>query len=67
MRREVRHAAHQPGRHERQRGGRQAGTVAGQRLRMTLACDHRVVDGALGAEYLAALRKLVEAPITLLV
>jgi pyruvate dehydrogenase E2 component (dihydrolipoamide acetyltransferase) len=41
--------------------------VPGQRLRMTLACDHRVVDGALGAEYLAALRKLVEAPITLLV
>ncbi len=41
--------------------------VPGQRLRMTLSCDHRVVDGALGAEYLAALRRLVEAPITLLV
>jgi pyruvate dehydrogenase E2 component (dihydrolipoamide acetyltransferase) len=41
--------------------------VPGQRLRMTLSCDHRVVDGALGAEFLAVLKKLVESPITLLV
>ncbi len=41
--------------------------VPGQRLRMTLSCDHRVVDGAVGAEFLAVLKRLVEAPITLLV
>ncbi len=31
----------------------------------TLSVDHRAVDGALGAEFLAAFRKLIEAPITL--
>ena len=32
----------------------------------TLACDHRVVDGAVGAQFLAALKKLVEDPLTML-
>ncbi|MCX7174481.1 MAG: pyruvate dehydrogenase complex dihydrolipoamide acetyltransferase [Proteobacteria bacterium] len=32
----------------------------------TLSADHRVVDGALGAEFLAAFRKLVEHPLTML-
>jgi pyruvate dehydrogenase E2 component (dihydrolipoamide acetyltransferase) len=32
----------------------------------TLACDHRVVDGAIGAQFLAAFRKLVEDPLTML-
>jgi pyruvate dehydrogenase E2 component (dihydrolipoamide acetyltransferase) len=32
----------------------------------TLACDHRVVDGAIGAQFLAALKKLVEDPLTML-
>jgi pyruvate dehydrogenase E2 component (dihydrolipoamide acetyltransferase) len=41
--------------------------VPGQRLRMTLACDHRVVDGAVGAEFLSVLKRLVESPVTLLV
>ena len=41
--------------------------VPGQRLRMTLSCDHRVVDGAVGAEFLAVLKRLVESPVTLLV
>jgi pyruvate dehydrogenase E2 component (dihydrolipoamide acetyltransferase) len=34
---------------------------------MTLSCDHRVVDGAVGARFLAALKKLLEAPVTMLV
>jgi len=34
---------------------------------VTLSCDHRVVDGALGAELLAAFKKFVEAPVTALV
>eukprot|EP00607_Mallomonas_marina_P010203 CAMPEP_0182422326 /NCGR_PEP_ID=MMETSP1167-20130531/7977_1 /TAXON_ID=2988 /ORGANISM="Mallomonas Sp, Strain CCMP3275" /LENGTH=440 /DNA_ID=CAMNT_0024600293 /DNA_START=259 /DNA_END=1581 /DNA_ORIENTATION=- len=33
----------------------------------TLSCDHRVVDGAVGAQYLAAFKSLVENPITMLV
>jgi pyruvate dehydrogenase E2 component (dihydrolipoamide acetyltransferase) len=33
----------------------------------TLSCDHRVVDGALGAELLAAFREIVEAPARILI
>jgi pyruvate dehydrogenase E2 component (dihydrolipoamide acetyltransferase) len=36
-------------------------------LTATLSCDHRVVDGALGAELLAAFRGYVERPVTALV
>jgi pyruvate dehydrogenase E2 component (dihydrolipoamide acetyltransferase) len=32
----------------------------------TLSVDHRVVDGAIGAEFLAAFKKLIEDPITML-
>ena len=32
----------------------------------TLSVDHRVVDGAVGAEFLAAFKKLVEDPLTML-
>jgi pyruvate dehydrogenase E2 component (dihydrolipoyllysine-residue acetyltransferase) len=32
----------------------------------TLSCDHRVVDGAVGAQFLAAFRKLIEDPLTML-
>jgi len=35
-------------------------------LKATLSCDHRVVDGAVGAQWLQAYKKLVENPITLL-
>ncbi|EDY22005.1 catalytic domain of component of various dehydrogenase complexes [Chthoniobacter flavus Ellin428] len=40
--------------------------VAGQRMAIGLSADHRVVDGAVGAQYLAELRKLVESPYLLL-
>jgi pyruvate dehydrogenase E2 component (dihydrolipoamide acetyltransferase) len=36
-------------------------------MTVTLSCDHRVVDGALGAELLAAFKNFVEAPVTALV
>src|SRR5262245_52996453 len=36
-------------------------------MSVTLSCDHRVVDGALGAELLAAFRGFVEQPVTMLV
>jgi pyruvate dehydrogenase E2 component (dihydrolipoamide acetyltransferase) len=36
-------------------------------LSVTLSCDHRVVDGALGAELLAAFKDFIEKPVTALV
>jgi pyruvate dehydrogenase E2 component (dihydrolipoamide acetyltransferase) len=41
--------------------------VVGQRMALTLSVDHRVVDGAVGAAFLAALRDLLEKPALLLV
>ena len=41
--------------------------VVGQTMVLTLSCDHRVVDGALGAQFLAALKDLLEKPALLLV
>lgn len=40
--------------------------VIGERLALTLSCDHRVVDGALGAKFLNALRDHLENPALLL-
>ena len=37
------------------------------RMRVTLSCDHRIVDGALGGELLGAFKSLVEHPVGLLV
>jgi pyruvate dehydrogenase E2 component (dihydrolipoamide acetyltransferase) len=39
----------------------------GQRMSIWMSCDHRVIDGALGAEYLKELRHLLENPALLLV
>jgi pyruvate dehydrogenase E2 component (dihydrolipoamide acetyltransferase) len=39
----------------------------GQRMSITMSCDHRVVDGALGADYLKELRRLLENPTLLLI
>jgi pyruvate dehydrogenase E2 component (dihydrolipoamide acetyltransferase) len=36
-------------------------------MTVTLTCDHRVVDGAIGARWLAAFKALVEDPITMIV
>jgi pyruvate dehydrogenase E2 component (dihydrolipoamide acetyltransferase) len=41
--------------------------VPGQRIVLALSCDHRVVDGAIGAEFLAALKRLIETPALMLV
>lgn len=43
------------------------GLAAGTVMSVTLTCDHRVVDGATGARFLAALRRLVQAPAALLI
>jgi pyruvate dehydrogenase E2 component (dihydrolipoamide acetyltransferase) len=41
--------------------------AVGHRMSLTMSCDHRVIDGALGAEYLKELRHLLENPALLLV
>jgi len=40
--------------------------VVGERMNISLSGDHRVVDGAVGAEFLTTLRKLVENPALML-
>jgi pyruvate dehydrogenase E2 component (dihydrolipoyllysine-residue acetyltransferase) len=39
--------------------------VPRKRMRVTMSCDHRVVDGALGARFLQTLRRLIENPLML--
>ena len=41
--------------------------VVGNTMKLTLACDHRTVDGATGAQFLQSLRLNIENPIRLLV
>ena len=41
--------------------------VPGLRLNLGLSCDHRVVDGAVGAEFLSQVKKLIEKPALMLV
>ena len=40
--------------------------VPRQRMRVTLSCDHRVIDGAVGAPVLQTLRSLLESPLMML-
>jgi pyruvate dehydrogenase E2 component (dihydrolipoamide acetyltransferase) len=39
--------------------------VVRRRLRVTMSCDHRVIDGATGAKFLSTLRRLIENPLML--
>jgi pyruvate dehydrogenase E2 component (dihydrolipoamide acetyltransferase) len=39
--------------------------VVRKRVRVTMSCDHRIIDGAVGARFLQALRRLVENPLML--
>jgi pyruvate dehydrogenase E2 component (dihydrolipoamide acetyltransferase) len=41
--------------------------VVRDRMKITMSCDHRVVDGAAGAEYLKTLRQYLEQPVRLIV
>ncbi|MCX7712256.1 MAG: pyruvate dehydrogenase complex dihydrolipoamide acetyltransferase [Chthoniobacterales bacterium] len=40
--------------------------VPGERMSISLSCDHRVIDGAIGAEFLSTLRRLLENPALML-
>jgi pyruvate dehydrogenase E2 component (dihydrolipoamide acetyltransferase) len=39
--------------------------VVRKRIRLTMSCDHRVIDGAVGAKFLQTLRRLIENPLML--
>lgn len=41
--------------------------VVGTRMKVTLSCDHRAVDGATGAEFLSHVKRLLETPLLLMV
>lgn len=41
--------------------------AVGRTMRATLSCDHRVVDGAYGAQFLGELRRVLENPVLMLV
>ena len=40
--------------------------VVGNTMKVTLACDHRTVDGATGAAFLETLKRYLENPVTML-
>lgn len=41
--------------------------VIGNRMKVTMSCDHRVVDGATGAQFLQTFKSIMEDPVRLLV
>lgn len=45
----------------------QGAIVVGNMMKVTLSCDHRVVDGATGAQFLQTLKGILEEPIRLMV
>ncbi|MGB5547724.1 MAG: pyruvate dehydrogenase complex dihydrolipoamide acetyltransferase [Polyangiales bacterium] len=40
--------------------------VPGRRMRFTMSCDHRIIDGATGAKFMAAFKRIVESPVSML-
>ena len=38
----------------------------GRRMRFTMSCDHRVIDGATGARFMEAFKRIVESPLNML-
>lgn len=45
--------------------GANGGFEVKKKLRVTMSCDHRVIDGAVGAKFLQTLRRLIENPLLL--
>ena len=41
--------------------------TVGNNMKVTLSCDHRVVDGAVGAEFLRSFKKMIENPLSLVI
>ena len=45
--------------------GADGGFEVKKKLRVTMSCDHRIIDGAVGAKFLQTLRRLIENPLLL--
>lgn len=45
---------------------KEGAVVPGKRMKLTLSCDHRIVDGATGAQFLATVKQYLEEPLNLL-
>ncbi len=43
----------------------EGGVALRRRMRLTMSCDHRVIDGAIGAEFLKTLKRMLENPLAL--
>jgi pyruvate dehydrogenase E2 component (dihydrolipoamide acetyltransferase) len=43
----------------------EGGVAVRRRMRLTMSCDHRVIDGATGAEFLKTLKRMLENPLAL--
>jgi len=41
--------------------------VPGRRMRFTMSCDHRIIDGATGAKFMAAFKRIIESPLNMLI
>ncbi|MCH7524777.1 MAG: 2-oxo acid dehydrogenase subunit E2, partial [Bacteroidetes bacterium] len=41
--------------------------VVGNTMKLSMACDHRTVDGVTGAQFLQTLKGYIENPVTMLV
>jgi pyruvate dehydrogenase E2 component (dihydrolipoamide acetyltransferase) len=46
---------------------REGEVVVRQMMRVTMSCDHRVIDGATGARFLQTFKKLLENPLLMIV
>lgn len=46
---------------------RDGNVVVRQMMRVTMSCDHRVIDGATGARFLQSLRQMLENPLSMVV
>ena len=47
--------------------GKEIEIVVRPRMRVTMSCDHRVIDGAQGSRYLQTLKRMLEEPAAILV
>ena len=41
--------------------------IVGNTMKLTLACDHRTVDGATGSMFLKTLKEFIENPVSILI
>ena len=42
---------------------KEGGIISGHTMRVTLSCDHRLVDGVVGSKFLNTLKEMLESPL----